>query len=129
MFKVFNREKIYKDIYYFERKGNFAVDNKGFLINLSGNGEYWNTEDIKKNIVIFDFELKKENLAFKIIEPADYDYIDVYKVNNFYVAHDYNLKHDANGVYYIIIDLDKFRELKRNSYSFIQFNDNYMEEL
>lgn len=66
MFKVFNREKIYKDIYYFERKGNFAVDNKGFLINLSGNGEYWNTEDIKKNIVIFDFELKKKILHLRL---------------------------------------------------------------
>lgn len=74
-------------------------------------------------------DLKKHNLAFTIIEPADFDYIDVYRVNDLFVAHDYNSHHDKEGVWHIVKNIKEFKRNKSNSYSFISYGNNYMEEL
>lgn len=124
MFKIFNVKT------GIEVNGNYAITKEGYLINYYGNGEYWTFVESENVIAVAEADLKKHNLAFTIIEPADFEYIAVYKVNNLYIAHEYNTHHDEEGVWYLVTeDLSSFKRKMRNCYTFIQYNDNYMEEL
>lgn len=79
-------------------------------------------------LIVPEKELIKEKIKFTLVEPADFDYIDVFKYENYYIIHDYNTHHDKEGAWYIISNIDKLIEKKKNEYSFICYK-NYMKEL
>lgn len=123
MFKIFNLKS------GSEVTENYALTSSGSLIDYRRNGEYWTFEKKEDFLVVPKHKLVKENLAFIIIEPANQDYIKVYKYKEHYIAFDYNEVYDEDGVWYLVKDIKEFKVNKSNSYTFIQYNDNYMEEL
>lgn len=107
---------------------NLAITADRNIIKYSGNGEYWEFIDKKKLCIISTTSLKEENLEYIIVEPADHDFIEIYQVNDYLIAHDYNSVYDKEGVWYLIKDFYNFKETKKQTYSFIIHN-NQMEEL
>lgn len=123
MFKIFHLKK------GCEVTSNYALTSSGDLVDYIGNGEYWYFAKKEDFLVVPKHKLVKGNLAFIIIEPANQDYIKVYKYKEHYIAFDYNEVYDEEGVWYLVKDIKEFKRNKSNSYTFIQYNDNYMEEL
>lgn len=122
MFKIFNSKTGLESSY------NYAITKDGNIIDYYGNGEYWTFVNKKDLVVIPTASLKEENLEYIIVEPADHDFIEIYKVKDYLIAHDFNSVYDKEGVWYLIKDFNDFKEEKKQTYSFI-IHDNKMEEL
>lgn len=123
MFKLFNlKEKTEIGMNKF-----YVISRRNSLIEIKDNN-VWEYVTDKNILVVPDSELTKEKVCFVLVEPADFDYIDVYRVNDLYIIHDYNTLHDKEGVWCIVNDIDEFIEKKKTSYSFICYK-NYMKEL
>ena len=105
----------------------YVISRRNSLIEIKDNN-VWEYVTDKNILVVPDSELTKEKVCFVLVEPADFDYIDVYRVNDLYIIHDYNTLHDKEGVWCIVNDIDEFIEKKKTSYSFICYK-NYMKEL
>lgn len=105
----------------------YVISRMNTLIEIKDNN-VWEYVTDKNILVVPDSELTKEKVCFVLVEPAVFDYIDVYRVNDLYITHDYNSHHDKEGVWYIVNDIDEFIEKKKTSYSFICYK-NYMKEL
>ena len=121
MFKVFDL-KSGKEV-----TKKYVLTYSGVLIDVKS----WSCAKEEDFLVVLNNSLTKENVAFTLIEPAEKDYVVVYKIKDNYIAFDYNELYDQQGIWYLIKDKDikKFKEIRKSNYQFIQYNDNYMEEL
>lgn len=122
MFKIFNSKTGLESSY------DYAITKDGNIIDYYSNGEYWTFIDNKELVIISNDSLKEENLEYIVVETADHDFIEIYKVKDYLVAHDFNSVYDKDGVWYLIKDFNEFKEVKKQTYSFI-IHDNKMEEL
>lgn len=128
MFKIFKKDDFFNNRYSeLKDNGSLAVTSDFRLIELSKNG--YEEKDISDYIIIPNSTLTKGNLAFTVSEPAEFEVIDVYHVNHRYIAHEYNEEHDLVGAFYVIDDIQKFKENVSYSYSFITYNCNHTEML
>lgn len=128
MFKLFEKDFFRESNYSYEIiDKDICVASDGSIIKIYGNGEYWENIDRSKYLIVPKMVLTKENISFTLIEPADFAYIDVYRVGVYYVAHEYSDPYDLVGIYYMVDDINKFKKDKANSFTFISYH-NYMEE-
>lgn len=131
MFEIFKKDDFVGNCCYAINKDNifatrtFMVE----LVELSENVEKWEDRNIDDYILISITSFDKENLAFTVMEPSEYAYIKVYKIENYYVAHEYDNCGRSEARYYIIKDIKQFKKDVAKNYSFISYNSNYMEEL
>lgn len=123
MFKIFELESG-KEV-----TKRYALTSSGVLIDFCGNGEFWSCAKEEDFLIVLNSSLTKENRVFTLIEPANKDYVVVYKIRGNYIAFDYNELDDPQGIWYLVKDIKEFKEIRKNDYSFIQYNDNYTEEL
>lgn len=123
MFKIFDL-KNGKEV-----TDRYALTSSGSLIDFCGNGEFWSYAKGEDFLIVQYSSLVKENRVFTLIEPGNQDYIIVYKVRGNYIAFNHNKIYDQQGIWYVVSDIKQFKESYKGYYSFIQYNDNYMEEL
>lgn len=119
MFKVFELESG-KEV-----TKRYALTSSGVLIDVKS----WSCAKEEDFLIVLNSSLTKENKIFTLIEPANKDYVVVYKIRGNYIAFDYNELDDPQGIWYLVKDIKEFKEIRKNDYSFIQYNDNYTEEL
>lgn len=142
MFKIFKKEDFFWNYCSLLESDNIlTVTQNGSIVELSEDEKKWEFKNRNDYVIIPTLSLTKENLVFQIIEPSEYEFIDVYKVNEsyvvngtnivneHYVAHQYNTNSDLIGTYYLIKNIKEFKEYVANDYSFVSYNSNYMEEL
>ena len=143
MFKIFDKRKFNGNYCYMEnnRESVLAVIDNGSIVKLScndnweftGNGNvidainngsvvklscnnYWELVDRENYVVIPMRELVSENLIFQISKRIGSEYINVYRIDDYYVAYEYSA---LTNSYYLIKDMEEFKKDKSKIYDYI----------
>lgn len=128
MLKIFKKDDFVGNYCYSINTDNIFAT-KSFLVELSEDGERWEDKNVNDYIMIPVASFIEKNLAFEIMEPSKYAYIDVYKIDDYYIAHEFDNCNCSEVKYYIIKDIKQFKKDVAKNYSFIKYNSNYIEEL
>lgn len=117
MFKIFDKRKFNGNYCYMENGRNniIAVIDNGSIVKLSYDN-YWEFIDRENYIVIPMRELVSENLIFQISKRIGSEYINVYRIDDYYVAYEYS---DLTNSYYLIKDMEEFKKDKSKIYDYI----------
>ena len=117
MFKIFDKRKFNGNYCYMEnnRESVLAVIDNGSVVKLSYDN-YWELVDRENYIVIPMRELVSENLAFQISKRIGSEYINVYRIDDYYVAYEYSA---LTNSYYLIKDMEEFKKDKSKIYDYI----------
>lgn len=117
MFKIFDKRKFNGNYCYMEnnRESILAVIDNGSVVKLSYDN-YWELVDRENYVVIPMRELVSENLIFQISKRIGSEYINVYRIDDYYVAYEYSA---LTNSYYLIKDMEEFKKDKSKIYDYI----------
>lgn len=117
MFKIFDKRKFNGNYCYMENGCNniIAVIDNGSIVKLSYDN-YWEFIDRENYVVIPMRELVSENLIFQISKRIGSEYINVYRIDDYYVAYEYSA---LTNSYYLIKDMEEFKKDKSKIYDYI----------
>lgn len=117
MFKIFDKRKFNGNYCYMEnnRESILAIIDNGSIVKLSYDN-YWEFIDRENYVVIPMRELVSENLVFQISKRIGSEYINVYRIDDYYVAYEYSA---LTNSYYLIKDMEEFKKDKSKIYDYI----------
>lgn len=117
MFKIFDKRKFNGNYCYMEnnRESILAVIDNGSVVKLSYDN-YWELVDRENYVVIPMRELVSENLIFQISKRIGSEYINVYRIDDYYVAYEYSA---LTNSYYLIKDMEEFKKDKSKIYDYV----------